>query len=122
MLGILFWFWIAAFWLMFIGGIDDSIVYDKLIWDPMYSPIIFHAKALYGNYAASIPEETFFHTSWHFVTYGLAPCPVDNYIYCTYGTVMVVFLLGLIGIMMFAILRQVHVLKRRNRIVAALRQ
>jgi len=108
--------------MIFKEGIEYGLVWNKMAWDPMHSPIIFHAKALFANYAASIPVDTYFHTNWHFVNYGLAPCPVDNYIYCRYGGVMVVPLLVLVGAMMAVVLWQLNVLKRGNRVSAAIRQ
>ena len=75
-----------------------------MAWDPVYSPIIVHAKALYENYAASIPVDHYFHTNWHWVNYGHAPCPVDNYIYCTYGIAPAASVLALAGAVMAVIL------------------
>jgi hypothetical protein len=86
------------------------------------SPIIVHAKAIYGNYAASIPLQHYFHTSWHWVNYGHAPCQIDNYIYCTYGIVMVAPLLALAGAVMAVVLWQIKVLNRPNRIAVAIRR
>jgi hypothetical protein len=87
----------------------------------MNSPIVLNAKILYENYLPSIPVQSYFHTSWHWVTFGLAPCPIDNYIYCTYGIVMVASMIVLIGIMMFAILRQVNLIKRHKGMTTAMR-
>ena len=94
----------------------------RLAWDPMHSPIILHAKALHENYAADIPVDFYFRTSWHWVNFGLAPCPVDNYMYCTYGIVVAATILALAGAVMAVILWQINVLKRRNRIAAAIRR
>jgi hypothetical protein len=93
-----------------------------MAWDPAHSPIILHAKALYENYAASIPVDFYFGTSWHWVNFGLAPCPVDNYIYCTYGIAVAVPILVLAGVVMAVVLWKINVLKRRNRIAAAIRR
>ena len=122
MLGVLFWSYYDHFLLIFKDGVEIGLVWDKLAWDPMHSPIILHAKALLENYAADIPVDFYFHTNWHFVNYGLAPCPVDNYLYCTYGIVVAATILALAGVMMAVILWQINVLKRRNRIAAAIRR
>ncbi len=120
MLGVLSWSYYDQIYLSLKEGVDLGLVWDKLAWDPIYSPIIVHAKAMYGNFAASIPLKQYFHTVYHWVNYGLAPCPVDNYIYCTYGVVMVAALLVVAGIVMAVILWQLNVLKRHNRISAAI--
>jgi hypothetical protein len=122
MLGVLFWSYYDHFLMIFNEKIAYGFVWNKMAWDPTHSPIVLHAKALYGNYAASIPVDAYFHTSWHFVNYGLAPCQIDNYIYCTYGVVMVALLLALTGALMAVVLWQLNVLKRRNRIAAAIRR
>jgi hypothetical protein len=122
MMGVLFWSYYDQVYLFFKEGVDLGLVWDKLAWDPVNSPIIVHAKALYGNYAAGIPVDFYFHTSWHWVNYGLAPCQVDNYIYCTYGIVMVALLLALAGAVMVVVLWQINVLKHHNRIAAAIKR
>ena len=92
-----------------------------MAWVPEYSPIVVHAKILYENFIPSIPVQLYFHTSFHWVTYGLAPCPVDNYIYCTYGIGLAALALAMAGAVMAVVLWQIKVLKRRNRIAAAIR-
>jgi hypothetical protein len=122
LLGVLSWSYYDQFYLYMREGIEFGHVWDKLAWDPMYSPIIVHAKALYENYAASIPVQHYSHTIFYWVSYGLAPCPVDNYIYCTYGIGTVASILVLIGAVMAVILWRINVLKSHNRIVAAIRR
>jgi hypothetical protein len=122
MLGVLFWSYYDHFLMIFKEKIEYGVVWNKMAWNPAHSPIVFHAKALYGNYAASIPVQQYFHTNWHFVNYGHAPCQIDNYIYCTYGIVMVAPLLVLAGAVMAVVLWQIKVLKRRNRIAVAIRR
>jgi hypothetical protein len=121
-LGVLFWSYYDHFLLIFKDGVEYGLVWNKMAWDPVYSPIVLHAKALHENYAASIPVDAYYHTNWHFVNYGLAPCPIDNYIYCTYGIVVVASILLLVGVMMAVVLWRIKVLKRRNRIAVAIRR
>ena len=102
--------------------IEYGLVWNKLAWDPIYSPIIVHAKALHENYAASIPLDFYFRTSWHWINFGLSPCPVDNYIYCTYGISLAAPALALAVAVMAVVLWQINVLKRPNRIAAAIRR
>jgi hypothetical protein len=121
--GILFWSYYDLLYLYLKEGGEYGLgLWNKMAWDPMHSPIVLHAKALSENFAASIPVQHYFYSSLHWVTYGLAPCPVDNYIYCTYGIFMVAPLLVLAGVMMAVILWRLNVLKRRNRIAAAIRR
>jgi hypothetical protein len=122
MLGVLFWSYYDLVYMFLKEKIEYGLIWNKMAWDPVYSPIVLHAKALHENYAASIPVDFYFHTSWHWVNFGLAPCQIDNYIYCTYGIVMVAPLLALAGAVMAVVLWQIKVLKRRNRITAAIRR
>ena len=115
-LGVLVWPYYDQFYLVMKEKIDFTPTWNMLSWDPMHSPIILHAKILYENYLAGIPIQSYVHTYWHYVTYGQAPCSVDNYIYCTYGALPALAILVLVGVMMAVILRQVNVLKRRTRI------
>jgi hypothetical protein len=122
MLGILFWSYYELVYMYLKEKIEYGLIWNKLAWDPIYSPIIVHAKALHENYAASIPVDFYFHTSWHWINFGLAPCPIDNYIYCTYGLGLAALALALAGALMAVVLWQIKVLKRRNRIGAAIRR
>jgi hypothetical protein len=119
-LGVLVWTYYDPVYLNFKQNVAFEHIWNMLAWNPVHTPIVVHAKILYENYVASIPVQSYFHTYWHGVTYGLAPCPIDNYIYCTYGTVPAVSLLVLAGVVMAVILRQVNVLKHRNRIATAI--
>jgi hypothetical protein len=122
MLGVLFWSYYDHFLMIFNEKIAYGFVWNKMAWDPMHSPIVLHAKALYGNYAASIPVNAYFHTSWHWVNYGLAPCQIDNYMYCTYGTVPALSVLALVGVVMGIILWRLNVLRRRDRVATVIRR
>jgi hypothetical protein len=122
MLGVLFWSYYGQVYMYLKERVDYGIIWDKMAWDPVYSPIVLHAKALHGNYAASIPVDFYFHKSWHWVNFGLAPCPIDNYIYCTYGVVVAAALLVVAGAVMAVVLWHIKVLNRPNRIAAAIRR
>ena len=122
LLGVLVWPYYDQVYLELKEKLDDKIAWNALIWDPMHSPIILHAKALAENYIGTIHVQNYFHTSWHWVNYGLAPCPYDNYIYCTYGIVPVVSILVLIGIALAVILWQINGLMYQSRITAAIRR
>jgi hypothetical protein len=119
-LGILFWSYYDLLYIYLKEGGEYGLgLWNKMAWDPMHSPIVLHAKALSESYAASIQVQHYFYSSLHWVTYGLAPCPVDNYMYCTNGIGVAAALLMVAGIVMAVILWQLNVLKRRNRIATA---
>jgi hypothetical protein len=122
MLGVLVWSYYEQIYLYLHQRIPFDQVWNTLAWDPANSPIVVHAKILYENYIPSIPVQLYFHTSFHWVTYGLAPCPVDNYMYCTYGIVVVALILALAGVVMAVVLWQIGILKRANRIAVAIRR
>jgi len=62
-------------------------------WNPNYSPIFLHFKLLmYDNFISQIQPKHYHGTDYHFVTYGLAPCQYDIYIYCKYGIVPIMIL------------------------------
>ncbi len=113
-LGVLVWTYYDQIYLFMTQRIPFDQVWNTLAWDPAHSPIIVHAKILYENYIPSIPEHLYLNTSFHWVTYGLSPCPVDNYMYCTYGIVRVALILVLAGAVMAVVLWQFGVLKRPN--------
>jgi hypothetical protein len=57
-------------------------------WYPNYSLIFLHFKVLTDNeFLSQILPKNYRGTDYHFVTYGLAPCQYDIYIYCTFGIV-----------------------------------
>jgi hypothetical protein len=122
MLGVLFWSYYELVYMYLKEKIAYGLVWNKMAWEPAHSPIVLHAKALHENYAAIIPVDFYFHTSWHWVNFGLAPCPIDNYIYCTYGIGLAAPALVLAGVMMAVVLWKIKVLPRRNRIAAAIRR
>jgi hypothetical protein len=114
MLGVLVWSYYDQIYLYMSQRIPLDQVWNALAWDPAHSPIIVHAKILHENYIASIPVHLYSQTSFHWVTYGLAPCPVDNYMYCTYGIASAVSLLALAGAVMAVVLWRIGVMKRPN--------
>lgn len=74
---------------------------DTMTWNPYYSPIVLHSKALAEDFVSTIHPEKYVNTSWYWTSYGLAPCSYDNYIFCKFGVGAVVALsipIVLIGI------------------------
>ena len=75
-------------------------------WDPNYSLIFLHFKVLTDNdFLAKIEPEDYRETDYHFVTYGLTPCQYDIYLYCTFGILPIVALLGISALLMAYILK-----------------
>ena len=66
---------------------------EAIAWNPNHSPIISHIRTLMGDYVHEINPEQYLHTGWHYITYGLAPCSYDLYIYCKFGIIPIVTLL-----------------------------
>ena len=66
---------------------------DAIVWNPNHSPIISHIRTLMGDYVHEINPEHWRYTGWHYITYGLAPCSYDLYIYCKFGIIPIVTLL-----------------------------
>jgi hypothetical protein len=67
---------------------------EMIAWNPNYSPIILHAKVLMDDYVHNINAEQYRNTQWHYITYGLAPCSYDLYIFCKFGIIPVIALLS----------------------------
>lgn len=88
--------WIYNNWdyaIMHQGLRSDDEMYHTLTWDPHYSPIFLSAKMLFENYLINLkPEEYRNNTAYFYITYGLAPCPYDTYIYCKYGLIPILVL------------------------------
>jgi hypothetical protein len=60
---------------------------DTMTWSPFYSPLVLQTKALLNDYVSTIHPEQYVNTSWHWTSYGNAPCKYDFYIYCNLGTI-----------------------------------
>jgi hypothetical protein len=87
---------------------------DIMTWNPYYSPIVLHTKALLEDFVSTIHPDKYLNTAWYWTSYGLAPCSYDIYILCSFG------LLAFVGISIFIaaigvyILKQVRADDRRN--------
>jgi len=73
-----------------LNRFPDSL--ELIAWNPTYSPIILHTKALMDDYVHGIFKEQYLNTGWHYITYGLAPCSYDLYIFCKFGIIPIVAL------------------------------
>jgi hypothetical protein len=90
---------------------------DIITWNPYYSPIVLHTKALLTDYVSTILPEKYEKTSWYWMTYGLAPCSYDNYIFCKFGIVMVIIVSMLIILTGVFILKQIGKEKRTQTMI-----
>src|ERR687897_1348786 len=68
---------------------------EAVTWNPNHSPIISHIRALMDDYIHLISPEHWRYTGWHYITYGLAPCSYDLYIFCEFGIIPIVVLLAI---------------------------
>jgi hypothetical protein len=68
---------------------------EVIAWNPNHSPIISHIRALMDDYIHLISPEQYLHTGWHYITYGLAPCSYDLYIFCEFGIIPIVVLFAI---------------------------
>jgi hypothetical protein len=89
-------------------GLGGSAL-ETMTWDPKYSPIILHLKALNEGYVASIPVDDYRYSSWYYAAYGLAPCEYDLFIFCRLGAIPFAILGGI------AIILSTIVLKDRRK-------
>jgi hypothetical protein len=68
---------------------------NTVAWNPTYSLIALHFKVLTdNNFLSQIEPRDYRGTEHHFVTYGLAPCQFDIYLYCEFGILPIVILTG----------------------------
>jgi hypothetical protein len=70
---------------------------EIMTWNPFYSPIVLHTKALLSDFVSQIHPEKYTNTAWYWTAYGLAPCSYDLYIFCKFGTVPLLLLCAAIA-------------------------
>lgn len=108
--GILVWF---QYGLMFGWAVESLSIYpnslDIMTWFPIYSPIVLHTKALMTDYVSTINPEQYVNTSWHWVTYGNAPCRYNLFIYCNLGDVPFLITNTILIIIALSILNQIRI-------------
>src|SRR5919198_6224148 len=116
---------IAGFYISVIGTIvwwQYDIVYvgaqkeehpnkdpwNSIVWDPKFSPVVLHTKMLLADYIAHIKPDNYVNTSWQWVTYGLAPCSYDMYIFCKFGLTPVLLIALVISALGALIVNQIR--------------
>jgi hypothetical protein len=88
---------------------------DIITWNPYYSPIVLHSKALISDFVSTIHPERYLNSSWYWMSYGLAPCSYDIYILCEFGIVSFITLSIPIVLMGAFILNQIR--KERSLVI-----
>jgi len=116
LLGVLVWYqygFVYGLTVGQLGKVDTKAtqagIYDKgvnsfevMTWDPKYSPIVLHAKALTSGFVAQIRP------GHNYMSYGLAPCPYDLYLFCKFGPSSMLILLPLIAVLGTVILNEIR--------------
>jgi hypothetical protein len=77
----------------------DPNYMEAITWNPVYSPIILHSKAMISNFVAQIHPEKYINTVWYWTAFGLAPCSYDDYIFCKFGIIAIGALIVIIAIL-----------------------
>jgi hypothetical protein len=77
---------------------------ELLTYVPNYSPIILHAGALLSNYVSHCSQCQ----TPDYWSYGHAPCPYDNYLFCTSGIKPVLLLFAIIAALGTLIITEIY--------------
>jgi hypothetical protein len=113
MIGTLVWTPYEQIYLAVKQKVPPDRLWNLLVWHPFYSPIVVNSKFLFENFAAHIPVQRYNNTSWHWTTYGLAPCSYDNYIYCKFGLAYNIASVIAIALVVLYIMVEVDILNPR---------
>jgi hypothetical protein len=95
-----------------LASVPNSL--DVIAWNPNHSPVILHFKALMEDYVGDINPEQWLHTSWHYISYGLAPCSYDLYLFCNWGIIPIVALLSIDVYLALKIMNNVSIVSIRE--------
>lgn len=85
---------------------EEGAYMDDMAWNPYYSPVIIHMRALMDNYASHFPVEEYRYKILSEIAYGLAPCSFDLYIFCTWGIVPILLAFVILAVLTLVILRR----------------
>jgi hypothetical protein len=117
LIGTLVWWQYESLYIFDIFQREQSSkadIYNTMIWQQHYSPIVMLTNMLLSDYVSHIDPEIYFKTDWNFVTYGLAPCSYDIYLYCKFGIVPIVILLVIIGAIAVLIMMRIGLFSNNN--------
>jgi hypothetical protein len=105
-----------------IEGLWKSVNYMNIMtWNPYYSPIVLHTKALISDYLSHLQPEQYRYTSWYWTTYGLAPCSYDIYLFCKLGIMPTLLLYSVIAILAMLIIKEISKFNPLSFIIAQLK-
>jgi hypothetical protein len=97
-----------------IYGWDKDLLFkyndnmEIMTWNPYYSPIVLHTKALLSDFVSQIHPEKYANTAWYWTAYGLAPCSYDLYIFCKFGIVPLLLLCAAIATLAILIMMRIN--------------
>jgi hypothetical protein len=89
--------------------------WEPLTWFPKYSPIILNTKVLMSDYLSKVLQahsdgmskaQVVHAIGWPFM--GLAPCPIDSYVYCEAGILPILFIVWIESGVAISILVKIH--------------
>jgi hypothetical protein len=122
LLGILVWYMYGYTYGWRTEGLWKSVNnLDIMTWNPYYSPIVLHTKALISDYVSHIQPEQYRYTSWYWTTYGLAPCSYDIYVFCKLGIMPTLLLYSVIAILAMLIIKEISKFNPLPSIIAQLK-
>jgi len=108
LLGVLVWYhygYVYGWIVEQLGKLDMTVTdlnsMEVMTWNPIYSPIILHAKALMSGFVTQIRP------GHDWTSYGLAPCPYDLFLLCKFAPTSVLILLAVIAILGLIIVNQI---------------
>ena len=81
---------------------------EIMTWNPYYSPIILHTKALLSDFVSQIHPEDYVNTAWYWTDYGLAPCSYDVYIFCKFGILPFGLMVVVIAVLTYIIMLEIR--------------
>ncbi len=136
LLGILIWYDYGYDYGLKVGGlmkyVNDQIpisfmqhnrridTFSEIItYIPNYSPIVLHIGALISNYPSHIKlTPAFLNSYW---SYGNAPCPYDNFVFCKFGITPILLLSTAIVFLAYLIVIEIYdinpILRLKNSII-----
>ena len=85
----------------------DNDNMELMTWNPVYSPIVLHTKALSSDFVSQIHPENYINSAWYWTSYGLAPCSYDDYIFCKFGIVPLGIIVVGIAILAYFIMLEI---------------
>jgi hypothetical protein len=99
LLGVLVWYMYGYSYGWEVTGFNSM---DVMTWNPYYSPIVLHFKALISDFTSHLQPRH----NW--TSYGLAPCSYNLYLFCKFGITPILLLLAISGVIAGRILMVIN--------------